>query len=182
MITGQEFEKILDCYKEELKIDKYSLEEECVRQPDLYAKYAKFFAEAEREVSLATLERNKVEAELDKEIQLRHEIHGFPKPPAVETIKRWIKAQPKYLIAQQNIIEAQYKFSIIDGIKWSLQHRKMSLEQLVNLFLNNYYSDIPVKGAKEVRDQEATERYKKQVDMLNEGNERLLKRRITNGS
>jgi len=178
MITGTEFDRILDCYKSELKIDKYSLEEECTRQPDLYAKYTQLYAEAEREVGLAKMERNKVEARLDREIRQKHEIHGFPKPPTEVAIERWIKSHADWLVVQQNRIDAQYRFNILDGIRWALQHRKEALGHLVSLFLNHYYSDIPVKGAKEVRQEEADKRVDQQVDKLNEGNERIFRRRL----
>jgi hypothetical protein len=181
MLTERQFDGILDCFKKELEIDKYSLEDECIRQPNLYAKYAELYAEAEREMALAKLERDKVLAELDKEIRTKHELYGFTKPPTETAIERWVKANARYIAAQSERIQAGYKMNVIDGIKWALQHRKSSLEHLVSLFLNNYYSDIPVKGTKEVRREEQDKRMDKQIETINQ-NERLLKRRITNGS
>lgn len=164
-------------YEKDLYIDKDSLEECLVEQPELYAKWSKAWADAVKERDHAKENLSIVKADLDMKIRKSWDILGFDKKPTDMAITTWICAQNEYRKANFLLIQSTHAVNVLEAAKWAFQHRKDSLDNLVRLFLSNYYSDSKAVG-KEARDMLSDMRQKKHLDVV-EDNPRtqLLRRR-----
>jgi hypothetical protein len=133
-------------------IDKHRLDEELIKQVRLYDKWAEKLARAKNSHAECIDERALVESELDELIRKDPEKFGLAKvtEPAVEKAiilnQRYQEALRAERKAQSHVNIYQYKIN-------TLEHRKKSLEGLVQLLLNHYYSDVRIpKGTEEERE------------------------------
>lgn len=153
-------------YQDDVSIDKHSLDEELVRQPNLFMLYAKEVVEA-----IVTRDRAKenldvVKAMLDAEIRNNWET-VFEKKPTETAITNWIIQQEKYKEVVENYIEAKKQASILEAAKEAMNHKKSSLGKLVELFLAGYYSDVKLPNGK-----------KEKVDDLRKENQEKTQKRL----
>ena len=164
-------------YEKDLHIDKDSLEECLVEQPELYAKWSIIWADATQERDHAKENLNIVKAELDMKIRKSWDILGYDKKPTDMAITTWICAHDKYRKANFELIQKTHAVNVLEAAKWSFQHRKDALDNLVKLYLNNYYSDSKAVG-QEARDMLSTMRQDKHLDVVEKNpRTKLLKRR-----
>jgi hypothetical protein len=160
-------------YENDLHIDKDSLEECLVEQPRLYGKWSNAWAQAIKERDQAKEDLNIKRAELDMKIRKSWDIHGFDKKPTDMAITTWICAHEEYRRKNFHLIQATYNVNILEAAKWAFQHRKDALDNLVKLYLNNYYADSKAVG-QEARDMLSTMRQDKHLEVL-EKNPRTIK-------
>ena len=86
-------------------------------------------------------------------------------------------AQSTYRDANFLLIEATYAVNILDTARWAFQHRKDALDNLVKLFLSNYYSESKAVG-REARDMLADMRQDEHLGVLEKNpRSKLLRRR-----
>ena len=135
-------------YYEELKIDRYNLEWELVRQPQLFMEWALKAAVASVEREDAKNRVELIRAEVDKKIRSHPEEYGISENKsidraiklAVENHRRVKKFYKKYLGKLKNekiLIEAKTAFN----------HRKKMLEALVSLNIQLHFSEpkVPIE-------------------------------------
>jgi hypothetical protein len=164
-------------YEDDLRIDKDSLEECLVKQPELYAKWSTIWADATQERDQSKERLNIVRADLDMKIRKSWDILGFDKKPTDMAINTWICAHNDYRKANFELIQKTHAVNVLEAAKWAFQHRKDALDNLVKLYLNNYYSDSKAVG-QEARDMLSTMRQDKHLDVLEKNpRTKLLKRR-----
>ena len=135
-------------YYEDLKIDRYNLEKELVRQPQLFMEWA-------LKAAIASVDRedakNRVElirAEIDKKIRSNPEEYGISESKstdraiklAVENHRRVKKFYKKYLKKLRDE-------KILNEAKTAFNHRKKMLESLVSLNIQLHFSEpkVPVE-------------------------------------
>ena len=164
-------------YEKDLYIDKDSLEDCLVKQPELYGKWSTIWATAIEERDRAKDNLNVEKARLDMKVRKSWDILGFDKKPTDMAITTWICANNDYRKANFNLIEKTHAVNVLESAKWAFQHRKDSLDNLVKLYLNNYYADSKAVG-QEARNMLSTMRQDKHLDVV-ENNPRTskLKRR-----
>ena len=133
-------------YEKDLHIDRDSLEECLVKQPELYAKWSTVWADATQERDRSKENLNIVRAELDMKVRKSWEILGFDKKPTDMAITTWICAHEKYRRANFELIRETHAVNVLESAKWAFQHRKDALDNLVKLFLSNYYADSKAVG------------------------------------
>lgn len=164
-------------YERDLHIDKDSLEECLVEQPNLYAKWSNAWAKAVRERDQAKEALNIVKADLDMKIRKSWDLYGFEKKPTDMAITTWIAAHEDYRAANFILIEATHAVNVLEAAKWAFQHRKDALDNLVKLFLSNYYAESRSVGS-EAREMLADMRHDKHLEVLEKNTRtKLLKRR-----
>ena len=129
-------------FQEDIQIDKSRLDEEWLQQPTLLFKYSEQLAGAEKNLDLIELKRDTIIAELTADSADETGLTSEYK------IKQWINRQPTYQEVQREKIEAKYQLNILRGVVRAFEHRKKSLENMVSLFLSNYYAESfnPVKA------------------------------------
>ena len=153
--------------KDFLSISKHNLDDELVMQPQLYDEYAEKLAEAESERDTAKLIMELYEAEADARI--RSEEKGTE-----NSIKLTIRRDEEYQRLVKNYYEAKKTAKKMEGVLDAIQQKKSSLENLIKLYLNNYYSAPNVsKDNKDMMEDRSRDGI---LEGLNK-NERLLRRR-----
>ena len=167
-------------YEKDLNIDKDSLEDCLVEQPELYAKWSTIWADAQRERDQAKDNLNVEKARLDMKIRKNWDILGFDKKPTDMAITTWICAHDDFRKVNFALINATHAVNVLEAAKWAFQHRKDALDNLVKLYLNNYYADSKAVGT-EARDMLTTMRDDKHLDVVekNPRTEKLKRRRQT---
>lgn len=150
-------------YEKDQKLDVHNLDYEWARQSSLYMKWAKHAARAKEEKFLADENLKTIRSEAKKEIErLRAEInldiladpaiYGFEKKPTVDAITAIILQDENYKglevknaeeieIAVKRVAEAIYNEELLEGSRMAMNHRKTSLEYMVQLHFSGYNAD-----------------------------------------
>ena len=143
-------------FEEDVAIDKNALDWELARQGTLYRKWSLILAEAIREKERAEESLDLVKAELDYEIRLNPEDFGFGGKPTEPGIKAAVLRCKRYQDASDRLIEANYEVNSLESGKWALDHKKVCLTALANLYVANYWAEPMVRHrtAEELEDRE----------------------------
>jgi hypothetical protein len=120
-------------------IDLGSLEVEWLRQPRLYGKYSAKLADAKKDLSEAKAAEEVTEAEVKRRIRRNPQKYGMNKitEPAV---KETMVLHPLYQRAVAAVNSAKHVVDVLEGLINTLEHRKRTLENLVTLHGQNYFS------------------------------------------
>ena len=125
--------------------DKDALDDEWIRQPELYHKYATELADARLDFEEKKNKLEVVRAELDKEI--RTDPEQFDLLKVTESgISAVIVVQPEYTKALKRINTARHRIDILQAATTALDHKKKALENLVYLHGQNYFSSPRARG------------------------------------
>ena len=139
--------------KSDLTIDPYDLDNEWVKQPNLYGRYASMAADARRDFDEDKVQVDVVYAELDADIRRNPESYNLVKPTE-NSIKSAIPGQERYREAVQAMIDSRHHMDVVNAMVSALDHRKTALSKLVDLLLADYYSKPRASsGAKEETDE-----------------------------
>ncbi len=127
-------------YKEDLKIDKYSLDEEWEHQPQIYMEYSQLQAEWEikkdRLKDLIEIEK----AQLERDIRTYPEDYYLSPKPTNDAIKAIVNTDNKINQLKRRYFHFLEKTKIYAAVTRTLDHKKKALENLVMLHLAGYYS------------------------------------------
>ncbi len=137
-------------------LDEHSLEKEWIAQPKMFHFYARRLADARKEYEEAKINRDIVEAEIDKDIRLHPDRFMIPKITE-EVVKKTTILQRGYKSAQEKVIQAKHRQDVLQASVDALEHRKKALENLVQLWSQDYFSEprIPRNGEVKEKLQEA---------------------------
>lgn len=135
-------------YKDHLKIDKYALDEEVIKQPSLYAFYAEQYPLALERRDLTKLHMEELYAELDGIIRTGAASSGAK--ITEKAIEQKILLDKDYADIQREYIVAVAEANNMGIIKMAFEHRKDCIEMLIKLYLSGYFSEV------EIRSQEAS--------------------------
>lgn len=121
------------------RIDQHQLDQEWLRQPDLYHEYAVNLAQTKYETEVAKAKLELVVAELTNHISKFPDTYNLEKTtdPA---IKAMVLRQPKYKKALAKYQNAVYRENLAQAVVRTLDHRKSALENLVRLHGQDYFS------------------------------------------
>ncbi len=160
-------------YKDDLKINKYELDEEWLKQPTLFINWAEEFVDAQADRDRKKEQLDLVRAELDNAIRSEPEKFGLAKVTE-GAIQNIILTEGSYRDAQDKYLTAVKQAKILDVAKEAFDHKKKALENLTSLFLAGYFSSSEViKG--DVKDY-LTEQKGRRIDESLNKNKRLLKK------
>jgi len=120
--------------KQDMKIDEYDLVEEWKNQPLKFEKYASLFVAYNYQKELKKDELEVVYSEIFKEIKGESE-----KKETEASIKAKIITDERYRKVKREYIDLCEKTMNAETIKWSFEHRKLSLEHICKLFMGKYY-------------------------------------------
>ncbi|MFA5408826.1 MAG: recombination mediator protein UvsY [Bacilli bacterium] len=123
----------------DFQIDPFRLDEEWVRQPNLYRRYAEASAEARRRHDEAKNDVTVIRSEIELAVRKNPEEHGLAKVTE-GAIKTVIDLNEKVREAEEAVIEARYAMEVLQGAVGALDHRKAALGDLVRLHLADYFS------------------------------------------
>lgn len=140
-------------FKKEIFIDKNSLDDELVRQPQLYCDWTEQEAEAQYNRDKNKEKLDLVKAELDGEIRKNPVKYGIEKITE-SAISNAIIQNSKYQEANNIYLQSVQDARILGVAKTSFDMRNNSLKGLVSLFVSGYWASNPkessmTKGLKE---------------------------------
>lgn len=124
----------------ELSVDRNKLDDELIRQPGLYMKYAELASEAQFEMDKAKERLDLKKAELDNKIRLR--FSGADKKPTEAAISGQVITDPEYVVANKEYLEACLTYRTMCNARDAFSHKKSGLESLVRLVVAGYWGDI----------------------------------------
>lgn len=140
-------DKITEEYREEIKINKYHLDDELIEQAALYIRWAEKAAEAVGEKIRIEKQRNILKAKLYKKYRSEFETDAT-KRVTDSQIDSYVRTDPEYIRMTNEYIEAVKDESIMLEVKWGFQQRKSLLEDLQQGIIAGLYSD-PREGKQE---------------------------------
>lgn len=127
-------------FEEGLRIDEHALDQELVRQPDLFYRVAKYLVLVSSRRDAKKQHVAEVEARVDSE--LRETAGGRQKKekkPTETEFKNMIRLDPDMLKASGELLSLNRKVGELTALKEALQAKGYALKELVNLYVNNYY-------------------------------------------
>jgi len=130
----------------DITIDPYRLDEEWVRQPELYHEYAEKVADARQAYDDAKNEVEVLRAELYRQVTAAPETFGLAKTTE-KALENAILAHPNYKKAVEVQLDAKHELAVLEAALSALDHRKKALEKLVELHVADYYSKPKARGA-----------------------------------
>lgn len=140
----------MSSYKEDLRIDRYNLEEALIRQPQLYMTWAIKAANATIEKEHAKNRLEVVKADIDKRIRSNPKRYGFPDGKATEAgVKLQIAQHSKVERYTRLYLEALRDEKILFEAKTAFHHRKKMLESLVSLNVQLHFAEPKVPLSKQ---------------------------------
>jgi hypothetical protein len=125
-------------FENDLSIDKYALDNEWAKQAHLYHKWSILLAEAERVRDKTEENIDIVKAELDLAIRSDPSTFGLGKITE-SVVNSAIIINKKYQSALDDYNQLKYNTKVIQSAIKSLEHKKYALDNLVRLFLSEYY-------------------------------------------
>jgi hypothetical protein len=149
-IEWQEYDLHSDLY-----IDKYSLDDMCVQQPMIIAKWA-------MALSHASTERDKAKERL-KATEASLLLRGQTECTGKKTdtgIKAWVKDHIEYKQAVDLLNEAESNVNYLFAAKSATEAKKNAIELIGKLYLSGYYSEPSISDKVEQK----TEQVRKQND------------------
>lgn len=136
-------------YREDLTIDKFSLDEEWMRQPTLFMGYAEKSAEAKSAYERAKEILDVAKAEVERKVRAEPRQHGLEKVTE-SAIAATVTLHPRVRAAVDTLIKAREEADIIAAAVRAMDQRKEALGDLVRLFGMSYWS-MPDGGNAETR-------------------------------
>lgn len=126
-------------YEQDLFIDADALDLEWLGQPLLMLKYTEASAAARREVDRKKEELSLTRAELGRKIRKDPDVYGIAKVTndAVEVL---VLTDKKYKKIQDELIDAQYEQTMMQGAVQAVDQRKQALESMTKLLGLQYFA------------------------------------------
>lgn len=125
-------------FEEDLQINKFSLDDEWTKQPNLFHKWSTELSQIEMERDRAKEKIELVRAELD--LKIRSDPDSFNLSKVTEaSVQSAIVTSEGYQKAVDEYLKLKYNHKVIQSAIESLNHKKYALDNLVRLYLSEYY-------------------------------------------
>lgn len=146
-----------------LRIDRFNLDEDVERQPELFFEVAEAAALARSEQDLAKDSVDEVESRLD--VHVREKAERNDERITEKEIKARIRQHPERAAAMKNYLGLKLETERLDQLRDSFKQRGYMLRELVQLYLSNYYQDASASGSSRgVRDARADDVQRRLAD------------------
>lgn len=129
--------------KNDLKINKYKLDEECLTHASTYNRYAEMATKSKTELTKAKDKLALVTAE--RNIAIRDEIIKSGSKVTEKMIESYLEADKEVLKAKKEVREIEEINATFNAMLGSFEHRKSELDNLVKLYCAGYYSVVGKK-------------------------------------
>ena len=165
-------------YEGDLAIDRDSLDNEWLDQPQRFFRYSELLAKAQRRLDRAKETRDVVEAKLDRKVRQSPSVYGIPDRATESAIKNAVLLEQDFKTASTEVIDAEYKVNLLIGAVRAFTQRRDALENLVRLHGQSYFA-APREGVAS----DNPEEQRKMREVVTEGvhkrvGDRLNRRRL----
>jgi len=144
----------------DLEIDRNRLDDEWVDQPKLYKNAAENTANARLEYNRAKAELEIAKAEIDREVRKNPERFGLSKVTET-TVASAVSLHPRCKEAMDALITMKHELDVAEALVSALDHRKKALEDLVKLFLADYFAKPRAPQGAQEEVEEMTRKHKR---------------------
>jgi len=127
-------------FENDINIDEFNLVEELVRQPQLYYDWAKKAVLANSDTLSAKDKLDLIKAEIELRIRKHPTLHRLPEKPTEAIIKAAVLVNRKVQRANKRYLEALRIEKILNKAERAFEHRKKSLEGLVQTNSQFYFA------------------------------------------
>ena len=129
--------------KNDLKINKYKLDEECLTHASTYNRYAEMATKTKTELTKAKDKLSLITAQ--RNIAIREEIIKSGSKVTEKMIESYLEADKEVLKAKKEVREIEEVNASFNAMLDSFEHRKSELDNLVKLYCAGYYSVVGKK-------------------------------------
>lgn len=127
-------------FERDRSIDPDALDVECLRQSDLFGKWAERAVDGKDQVERLELTIKVVEAEVEIEIRKHPKVYGLKDSPTEASIKAIVRSHKKVIKANHDYLDAKKEQSLLDiGVK-TIEMKKRMLEALISLHGMSYFA------------------------------------------
>lgn len=137
----------------DIKINKYKLDEECLTHASTYNRYAEMVTKTKTELTKAKDKLSLITAQ--RNIAIREEIVKSGSKVTEKMIESYLESDKEVLNAKKEVREIEEVNATFNAMLDSFDHRKSELDNLVKLYCAGYYS---VVGNKKETSTETTEK------------------------
>lgn len=165
----------MSTYREDLKIDKYDLDNELNDHSRRFVKWSDRLAEAEYYRDKAERKLDAAKAQADYEIRTDPDKYGWTEERAITEpfIKAAIFRHISYKRAARDLAKAKRRVKQLAGAVRAFEHRKMAIGEMCRLWSKQYYARPYVgKDTRDIRKEEQTKSGEAQEEQLGQS-ERL---------
>lgn len=132
--------KFFDEFKKQLEIDKLSLDDEIINQPQLFCEVSEKYAEAISIRDALKEELAVIDASVDSELRKNSEKITEPR------IKSRILLDKRHTVAFAKYLNAKLEADMLGVLKDSYEQRSDALKRLANLYVANYYDNSSIQA------------------------------------
>lgn len=132
--------------QEMLKIDKNDLDEEIVRQPEIYYQVAQQCSEKQSQRDYAYDDIKRAYAEISLEVREDFEREGRKSTEAL--VEATVRADPGYIKAQEQHAKLRLEADKYAALQEAFSQRAYMLRELVKLYVSGYFMDSSVNAGK----------------------------------
>ena len=137
----------------DIKINNYKLDEECLTHASTYNRYAEMVTKTKTELTKAKDKLSLITAQ--RNIAIREEIAKSGSKVTEKMIESYLESDKEVLNAKKEVREIEEVNATFNAMLDSFDHRKSELDNLVKLYCAGYYS---VVGNKKETSTETTEK------------------------
>lgn len=134
-----------------LSIDRDRLDDEWRKQAEVYGKWCLKLADKKAELDIAESKLDVVVAELDYAIRKAPDRYNIAKV-SEPAIKLAIRAQEQHQKATARVNRLKHEVATIDAYVRALDHKKKALENLVVLWMHDYFAEPRLPKNDEARE------------------------------
>lgn len=146
-------------FLKDLEIDRYNLDEELVRQPQLYMQWALLLCQATEDKDNAKKDLDLVKARVETKIRKnykRYDIKKLTEP----LVKALIILKPKVQRYEATYLKAAHEERALIKMEKAFSHRKSSLEGLVQLDLRLHFNEPKIPQQRKEDNEKKNQRRK----------------------
>jgi len=125
-------------FGEEIRINKYQLDDECERQPSLYHRYSRQLADAKKVADKAEDQLKFMLATTESDLRAGAANAGVKITDA--GVKAELELSAEVITAREELREANGRVYILQAAVNALEHRRSSLDNEVKLWLAGYFA------------------------------------------
>lgn len=129
---------------EDMKIDKFNLDDECARQPSIYSKWAMLSARASEERDWRQKELDEEAARIDNEVRTDPDKFGI-RDIKESAVKAAIAADEVIMKLKADVVRATAYAKFFYSAVGACDQKKTMLRMLGDLWLGEFYSNVEIR-------------------------------------
>lgn len=149
-MTKKAKKKIQTDFSQDVSIDKFNLDRECVRQASLVERYGGELALAKKSLAKAKFDKEMLMSEVGLEIRSGNIPEKYASVKVTnESVKEFIEADPAVIAAKKKMFKAQYAVNVLENALVAFSDKRRQLDNLVRLHQTKYFESGGVENERQ---------------------------------